>query len=144
MEYEYVREFIRKANIKLNHNIPNIPNRLTHIGSVGNTVYTLGDLIDRVESYISFVKATFDANQEKYQNIIKILKISKEVLQNKRGAHLTKGQLKELVNLVHEIEDLYANTDQEKQRNEQIAFELMMMIEYMDSENRKRFGRKND
>jgi len=106
----------------------------TVLGEYGNQKITVSQMLTAAESCTKFIKDHFNENKKPYSLAIIVLNTLKLYLNNQNIGKPTKDQLKCLVDVLHEIEDLKAQTDTEKQKNEMIANELKMMIDFLDKE----------
>lgn len=98
----------------------------------GNRV-TVAEMLDRIESAMSFIKVTFNINQRKYSETIKILQAAKMILNNNNNPYkIKKDALNLFIDVIHEIEDLKAFNDAQKQENEEIALTLKCILKNMD------------
>lgn len=106
----------------------------TVLGEYGNQKITVSQMLAAAESCAKFIKEHFDVNKKPYSLAIAVLKLLNMCLNNQNTEKPTKEQLKCLVDVIHEIEDLKVQTDTEKQNNETIANNLKMMIDFFDKE----------
>ena len=127
MKYrKYFNNILKRENIK----ICAIPSYFTssYVLMMRNGMpMTVEDLFERIENAVSFIKANFDVNQEKYANTLKLLKFVKACLENKHPKRPYKKCLLAYIEVVHEIEDMQAKNDLEKQKNEEIAMTMKML-----------------
>lgn len=118
--------------IKSGIQVQNIPKTYTPtyvLGSRNGQPITVADTLKAIEYAIAFIKANFDVNQEKYSSAIKVLKTIQSILQNRRTSKLGKEEMKLLVDMIHEIEDMRAKNDASKKENEEIALALDLLID---------------
>lgn len=118
--------YLERQNIKI-YAIPCHFTRSYVLATRNEMPMTVVDLFDRIENAISFIKTNFDADQEKYANALKVLKFVKECLDNKRSKKPYKKCILAFIEVAHEIEDMKAENDIEKQKNEEIAMTMKML-----------------
>ena len=109
--------------------IPKIFTPDYEVGVVNGCSETVADMLKRIEYCISFIKANFDVDQKKYAETLKFLKFFEGYLKNKRPKMQSKQILHYVVDVVHEIEDMHAENDEIKKKNEEIALTLNMLID---------------
>ena len=90
---------------------------------------TVADLLKSIENMLSLIKATFDVNQEKYSEAIKLLQALQMILYNQKPNDLKKEKMNLLIDVVHELSDLNATNDFQKQENERIVYIFKLLIE---------------
>ena len=90
---------------------------------------TVADLLKSIENMLSLIKATFDVNQEKYSEAIKLLQALQMILNNQKPKDLRKEKMNLLIDVVHELSDLNTTNDFQKQENERIAYIFKLLIE---------------
>lgn len=95
-----------------------------------NQKVTVSQMLTAVKNSFKFIKDHFNVDKEPYSVAIMVLNLLQIHLLNQNVRRPTKEQLKCLVDVFHEIEDLNAKTDNEKQQNEKIANELNMIIDF--------------
>ena len=111
-----------------------MPNRFTRsyvLATRNEMPMTVADLLDRIGNAISFIKANFDVDQEKYANTLKVLRFAKACLDNKHPRRLHKNCILAFIEVTHEIEDIHAKNDIEKQKNEEIAMTMKMLTNFL-------------
>ncbi len=89
------------------------------------------------KSCAKFIKDHFNVNDKPYSYAIIALNIMQLRLNNQIHDKLTAEQLKCVVDVFHEIEDMKAQTDIEKRNNETIANEFKMIIDFLDKLQKK-------
>ncbi len=104
----------------------------TVLGEYGNQKITVSQMLTAAESCAKFIKDHFNVNENPYSLAVIVLKLLKLRLNNQNTEKPTKEQLKCLVDVFHEIEDMKAQTDIEKRNNETIANEFKMIIDFLD------------
>ena len=122
----YFNDLLERENII----IYAMPNHFTHsyvLAMRNGMPMTVADLLDRIENAISFIRANFDVNQEKYGNTLKVLKIVKARIDNEHPKRPYKKCILAFIEVTHEIEDMHAKNDIEKQKNEEIAMTMKML-----------------
>lgn len=90
---------------------------------------TVADMLKFIEKAISFIRANFDVNQEKYSETIKLLQISQKIFNNQKPTKIRKDKLNLVIDVIHEITDMNATNDFQKQENERIAWTLKWIID---------------
>lgn len=123
----YFNCLLKRENI----NICAIPNHFTssYVLMIRNGMpMTVADLLDRIENAISFIKANFNVDQEKFANTLKVLKFVKSCIDNRHPKRPYKKCILDFIEVVHEIEDMYAKNDIEKQKNEEIATTMKLLV----------------
>lgn len=79
--------------------------------------------------FIKFIKDNFDVKEYKYSITIIYLKSVQLVLNNKSAEKSTKENAHIIIDVLHEIADINAKSDSEKELNEEIAVSLNCLIE---------------
>lgn len=90
---------------------------------------TVADILKSIENMLSLIKATFNVDQEKYSEAIKLLHALQMILNNRKPKDLRKEKMNLLIDVVHELSDLNATNDFQKQENERIAYIFKLLIE---------------
>lgn len=122
----YFNDLLERENII----IYAMPNHFTHsyvLAMRNGMPMTVVDLLDRIENAISFIRANFDVNQEKYSHAIECLRLAKALFGNKHPKRPKRKCISSFIDVIHEIEDLNANNDIQKQKNEEIAMTMKML-----------------
>ncbi len=104
----------------------------TVLGEYENQKITVSQMLDAAKSCTKFIKEHFNVNEKPYSLAIIVLSTLKLYLNNQNIDKPAKEQLKCLVDVFHEIEDMKAQNDTEKQNNETIANRIKMMIDFLD------------
>lgn len=127
MKYnKYFNGLLKRENMK----ICAIPSHFTgsYVLIMRNEMpMTVAELLDRIENAISFIKANFNVDQEKYANTLKVLKFLKACLDNKHPRRPYKKCILAFIEVTHEIEDMHAKNYLEKKKNEEIAMTMKML-----------------
>ncbi len=106
----------------------------TVLGEYGNQKITILQMLTVAESCAKYIKDHFNINEKPYSFAIIVLNLLKLRLNNQNTEKPTKEQLKCLVDVFHEIEDMKAQTDIEKRNNETIANYFKMIIDFFYKE----------
>lgn len=101
----------------------------TILGEVDGRRISVSQMLTAAENSLKFIKNHFNVDEKPYSVAIIVLNLMQMSLRNQNVGRPTEEQLKCLVDVVHEIEDLNAQTDIAKQQNEIIANDLKMIIE---------------
>ncbi len=96
------------------------------------TVSQMLTAIDNCIRCIEYIKENFTVNQNTYSIALFAMKMLKRRLNNLKKDKLTVEQLKSTIDVFHEIADMQAKSDADKQKNEEIAFDLKMLIDFLD------------
>ena len=122
----YFNDLLERENIKI-YAMPSLFTRSLVLATRNEMPITVADLLDRIGNAISFIKANFDVDQEKYANSLKVLRFAKTCLDNKHPRRPHKSCILAFIEVTHEIEDMHAKNDIEKQKNEEIAMTMKML-----------------
>ena len=95
-----------------------------------NQKIRVSQMLTATKNSLKFIKKHFNVIEEPYSAAIIVLNLMQMRLLNQNVGRPTKEQLKCLVDVFHEINDLNAKTDNEKKQNEMIANDLKMIIEF--------------
>jgi hypothetical protein len=79
--------------------------------------------------WASGIGANFNVSVKKYSETLLLLRSIRLILNNQSSERPTKERLHDAVDVIHEIKDMQANCDKEKQENEKIAIILDAMID---------------
>ena len=123
------KDLANKAGIQ---KMCNLPARFTPtyvIGVVHGQNITVSDMLSQIQYIVSFIKANFDVNQKKYKEALQFLKLCELRFQNKSSMKLKKKIAHSIVEVFHEIKDMYAENDIMKRENENIAISINMLID---------------
>ncbi len=106
----------------------------TVLGEYENQKITVSQMLAAAENCAKFIKDHFNVNEKPYSLAIIVLNLLRLHLINQNAEKPTKEQLKCLVDVFHEIEDMKSQTDIEKRNNETIANEFKMIIDFFYKE----------
>ena len=101
----------------------------TVLATNGKENLTVSQLINAATYFIKFIKDNFDVDEYKYSITIIYLKSVRLVLNNRNAEKPTKEDAHIIIDVLHEIADIHAKSDNEKKLNEEIAVALNCLIE---------------
>lgn len=101
----------------------------TVLATNGKESLTVSQLINAATYFIKFIEDHFDVDEYKYQITIIYLKSVRLVLNNRNAEKPTKEDAHIIIDVLHEIADIHAKSDNEKKLNEEIAVALNCLIE---------------
>ena len=101
----------------------------TVLATNGKENLTVSQLLKSVTYLIKFIKDNFDVDEYKYSITIIFLKSVQLVLNNGSGNKPTKEDAHIIIDVIHEIADIHAKNESEKELNEEIAVSLNYLIE---------------
>ena len=130
MVHKSTQALMEKIGIKELFNIPH--GKLqgsTVLATNGKENLTVSQLMNAAAYFIKFIKDNFDVNEYKYSITIIYLKSVQLVLNNRSAEKPTKENAHIIIDVLHEIADINAKSDSEKELNEEIAVALNCLIE---------------
>ena len=98
----------------------------------GKDNLTVSQMLKSAAYLIKFIKDNFDVDEYQYSITIIFLKSVQLVLNNVSADKPTKEDAHIIVDVIHEIEDIHAKSENEKKLNEQIAVSLNCLIEILN------------
>ena len=128
--HKSTQALMEKMGIKELFNIPH--GKLqgsTVLATNGKENLTVSQLMNAAAYFIKFIKDNFDVNEYKYSITIIYLKSVQLVLNNRSAEKPTKENAHIIIDVLHEIADINAKSDSEKELNEEIAVALNCLIE---------------
>lgn len=87
-----------------------------------------GHMLKIIEDAMQVIKTSFDVDQQKYAGALNCLKLCRLKLQNKQVRKPTKREMHFFVDVIHEIEDMHASSNEKKKENEEIAMAMKMLV----------------
>lgn len=127
------RALMEKIGIKELFNIPH--GRLqgsTVLASNGKEYLTVSQMLIIVVDLIKFIKEHFGMDGYKYSITISFLRSVQLVLNNGNADRPTKEQAHTITDVLHEIADMYAQSEEEKANNEEIAVAIKCLIDILE------------
>lgn len=124
---------MEKIGIKELFNIPY--GRLqgsTLLASNGKEYLTVSQMLSIVADLIKFVKENFGMDEYKYSITISFLRSVQLVLNNGNADRPTKEQAHIITDVLHEIADMHARSEEEKAKNEEIAVAIQCLIDTLE------------
>ena len=124
---------MEKIGIKELCNIPH--GRLqgsTVLASNGKEYLTVSQMLNIVADFIKFIKEHFGMDEYKYSITISFLRSVQLVLNNGNADRPTKEQAHTITDVLHEIADMYAQSEEQKAKNEEIAVAIKCMIDILE------------
>ena len=126
------QELMEKIGIKELFNIPyGKLQGSTVLATNGKEYLTVSQLMKSASYFVKFIKDNFDVNEYKYSTAIIFLKSVQLVLNNRSADKPTKEDAHIIIDVMHEIADIHATSDNEKRLNEEIAASLNCLIEIL-------------
>ena len=95
----------------------------------GKENLTVSQLLKSAAYLIKFIKENFDVDEYQYSITIIFLKSVQLVLNNGSADKPTKEDAHIIIDVIHEIADIHAKNESEKELNEEIAVSLSCLIE---------------
>lgn len=123
---------MEKIGIKELFNIPH--GRLqgsTVLASNGKEYLTVSQMLNVVADIIKLIKEHFGMDEYKYSITISFLRSVQLVLNNGNADRPTKEQAYTITDVLHEIADMYAKSEEEKVKNEEIAVAIKCLIDIL-------------
>ena len=124
---------MEKIGIKELFNIPH--GRLqgsTVFASNGKEYLTVSQMLNIVADLIKLIKEHFGMDEYKYSITISFLRSVQLVLNNGNADRPTKEQAHTITDVLHEIADMYAKSEEEKVKNEEIAVAIKCLIDILE------------
>ena len=128
--HKSTQALMEKIGIKELFNIPH--GKLqgsTVLATNGKENLTVSQLMNASTYFIKYIKDNFDVDEYKYSITIIYLKSVRLVLNNRNAEKPTKEDAHIIIDVLHEIADIHAKSDNEKKLNEEIAVALNCLIE---------------
>lgn len=101
----------------------------TVLATNGKENMTVSQMLKSTAYLIRFIKDNFDVDENRYSVTIIFLKSVQLVLNNGSADKPTKEDAHIIIDVMHEIADIYAKSEGEKKLNEEIAAALSLLIE---------------
>ncbi len=101
----------------------------TVLATNGKENLTVSQLLKSAAYLINFIKDNFDVDEYQYSITIIFLKSVQLVLNNGSADKPTKEDAHIIIDVIHEIADIHAKNESEKELNEEIAVSLNYLIE---------------
>lgn len=101
----------------------------TVLATNGKENLTVSQLLKSAAYLIKFIKENFDVDEYQYLITIFFLKSVQLVLNNGSADKPTKEDAHIIIDVIHEIADIHAKNESEKELNEEIAVSLSCLIE---------------
>ena len=125
-----VQDIMEKIGIKELFTVPH--GKLqgsTVLATNGKDNLTVSQMLKSAEYLIKFIKDNFDVDEDRYSITIIFLKSVQLVLNNGSADKPTKKDAHIIIDVMHEIADIRAKSEDEKKLNEEIAVALNLLIE---------------
>ncbi|MDE7282023.1 MAG: hypothetical protein K2N85_00305 [Lachnospiraceae bacterium] len=103
----------------------------TVLATNGKENLTVSQMLKSAAYLIKFIKDNFDVDKYQYSITIIFLKSVQLVLNNGNAEKPTKEDANIIIDVIHEIADIHAKSENEKKLNEQIAVSLNCLIEIL-------------
>ena len=103
----------------------------TVLATNGKENLTVSQLLKSAAYLIKFIKDNFDVDEYQYSITIIFLKSVQLVLNNGSADKPTKEDAHIIIDVIHEIADIHAKNESEKELNEEIAVSLNCLIEIL-------------
>lgn len=104
----------------------------TVLATKGKEKLTVSQLLKSAEYLIKFIKDNFDVDKYQYSITIVYLKSVQLVLNNGSADKPSKENAHIIIDVMHEIADMHAKNESEKELNEEIAVSLKLLIETLN------------
>ncbi|MDE6529440.1 MAG: hypothetical protein K2K96_01550 [Lachnospiraceae bacterium] len=104
----------------------------TVLATNGKENLTVSQMLKSAEYLINFIKDNFDVDEFQYSITIIFLKSVQLVLNNGRADKPSKENAHIIIDVLHEIADIHAKNECEKELNEDIAVSLKCLIETLN------------
>lgn len=104
----------------------------TVLASNGKEYLTVSQMLNIVADFIKFIKKHFGMDEYKYSITISFLRSVQLVLNNRNADRPTKEQAHTITDVLHEIADMHAQSEDEKAKNEEIAVALKYLIDILE------------
>lgn len=92
---------------------------------------TVSQMLSSIEYLIKFITGTFDMSKDRYSITVKFLRTMQLVLTNKSARKPTKEQMNTITDVMHEMADMHARNEAEKEKNEKIALAIKYLIKIL-------------
>lgn len=124
-----LQNLANKVGIQRMYNVPQryIPTYVLYESNGRNI--TVSDMLKQIEYTVRFIKNNFNVDQQKYKETLEFLKMCELRFQNKSPGKPRKSMAHFAVDVFHEIQDLHANNEAIKKKNEDIAMILDLLID---------------
>ena len=103
----------------------------TVLATNGKENLTVSQMLKSAAYLIKFIKDNFDVDEYQYSITIIFLKSVQLVLNNGSADKPTKEDAHIIIDVIHEIADIHAKNESEKELNEEIAVSLKCLIEML-------------
>lgn len=103
----------------------------TVLATNGKENLTVSQMLKSAAYLIKFIKDNFDVDKHQYSITIIFLKSVQLVLNNGSADKPTKEDAHIIIDVIHEIADIHAKNESEKELNEEIAVSLNCLIEVL-------------
>lgn len=97
----------------------------------GKEYLTVSQMLSSIEYLIKFITGTFDMSKDRYSITVKFLRTMQQVLTNKSARKPTKEQMNTITDVMHEVADMHAQNEAEKEKNEKIALAIKYLIKIL-------------
>lgn len=104
----------------------------TVLASNEKGVLTVSQMLKEIMYIIKFIRQVFGKNERKYSVAIKFLQSVQLALMNKDVRKPTKEQMKIAADVMHEVADMHAQSEEVKERNEKIAIAIKWLIDVLE------------
>ena len=104
----------------------------TVLASNGKEYLTVSQMLNIVADLIKLIKEHFGMDEYKYSITISFLRSVQLVLNNGNADRPTKEQAHTITDVLHEIADMYAKSEEEKVKNEEIAVAIKCLIDILE------------
>lgn len=104
----------------------------TVLASNGEEYLTVSQMLYIVADLIKFIKENFGMDEYKYSITISFLRSVQLVLNNGNADRPTKEQAHTITDVLHEIADMHARSEEEKAKNEEITVAIQCLIDTLE------------
>lgn len=104
----------------------------TVLVSNGKEYLTVSQMLKIVAHLIKLIKEHFGMDEYKYSITISFLRSVQLVLNNVNADKPTKEQAHTITDVLHEIADMYAKSEEEKVKNEEIVVAIQCLIDTLE------------
>ena len=104
----------------------------TVLASNGKEYLTVSKMLNIVTDLIKFIKDNFGMDEYKYSITVSFLKSVQLVLSNRSSHKPTKEKAHIITDVMHEIADMHAQSEEEKAKNEEIAVAIKYLIDILE------------
>lgn len=103
----------------------------TVLATNGKENLTVSQMLKSAAYLIKFIRDNFDVDEYQYSITIIFLKSVQLVLNNGSADKPTKEDAHIIIDVIHEIADIHAKNEEEKELNKEIAVSLKCLIEVL-------------